>query len=151
MLAYLFSGMKQYCNQSLVVYGFIALCTKLKTLLPLLCVLQGVSLLVSSIFNRIILSVCLSVFIHFYSTFVCNLTVSWVVFPYPSLICVRTDCICCNSFVSKFCMFLTSLKIVKLSVCCLSMLGVRHLKAYIMKSEYLLSYCIVFTSMLYLA
>jgi len=80
--------MTQYSNQSVVVYAFIALDTKLKTLLPLLRVLQGVGLLVSSIFRRIILSACLSAFIHCYSPFVCNLTVSWVVFPYPSLMCL---------------------------------------------------------------
>jgi hypothetical protein len=134
VLAHLFSGMTQYSNQSVMVYAFIALYTKLKTLLPLLCILQGVDLLVPSIFKRIILSVCLSVFIHFYSPFVCDLTVCWVVFPYPSLIYVRTCCLC-NSFVSKFCIFLTSFEIVKLSVCCMSTLGVRHFKAYIVKSE----------------
>jgi hypothetical protein len=107
VLAHLFSGMTQYSNQSVMVYAFITLYTKLKTLLPLLCVLQGVGLLVSTIFKRIILSVCRSVFIHFYSPFVCDLTVSWVVFLYPSLICVRTGCLCCNSFVSKFCMLLS--------------------------------------------
>jgi len=50
----------------------------------------------------------------------------------------------------KFCMLLTAFEIVKLSVCCMSILGVRHFKAYIMKSEYLLRYCIVFTSVLFL-
>jgi len=48
-------------------------------------------------------------------------------------------------------MLLTSFEIVKLSICCMSILGVRHFKAYIMKSEYLLSCCIVFTSVLYVA
>jgi len=48
-------------------------------------------------------------------------------------------------------MFLTSFENVKLSVFCMSILGVRHFKAYIVKSEYLLSYCIIFISVLYLA
>jgi hypothetical protein len=47
-------------------------------------------------------------------------------------------------------MFLISFEIVKLCICYMSILGVRHIKAYIMKFEYLLSYCIVFTSVLYL-
>jgi len=97
------------------------------------------------------LSVSLCLYIYIYSLFVCNLTVSWVVFPYPSLVCVHTSCVCCNSFVLKLCMFLTSFEIFKLSTCYMSILGMRHLKAYIMKSEYLLSYCIVFTNALYLA
>jgi hypothetical protein len=101
LLANLFSSLTHYNDQSVVVCAFNAVCTKVKWLLPLLHVLQGMGTVASSIFKIILVSVCLSIFIHLYSPLVCNLTVSWAIFLYPSLMCVHTGCICFNSFCLK--------------------------------------------------